>query len=858
MLNIGSGSERQRPSLGLQSKFLLGLAIIFLCFSIITSLLIFYYEKKALEEDAFRQTELVMAAVESIREYVGDILRPRMYDLLPDEQSFVLEAMSTSYVSRVVMDLFKKKLPEFEYRRVAINARNPDYEANALEQKMIRFFADQREAEEWKGIIKTEQGRYYMHFRPVRFTESCLHCHGAPEDAPALIVENYGLRGFYRPPDEVGGVQSVGIPVDFGLAQIINVAWSVIFVAFFVVFSLYGIVWYFFNNVVVHNLKQLLEIFRDNLRDKKGVQLYEQARVKDEFDEMAAAVQSVASHLRETHGKLEDYAENLELKVAERTSALENSRKRLRDQIAVRSLELRTLNTITELITQSVQLADILPKVLKEALKAVAASGAGIYLLDRERAVLRLQCQQNAGELDKEIPFEPTLCLSMLEKEALDFDGFISEAAGAHRDMTGSEPILLKSLNVPLCCHGQVLGVMTFVGVSVEGVDPQQHELLFSIGHQVGITIESLQNITRLVDSKELLQSVFDGITDAVVLLDHDHQIRMVNRAFLQLYDAVLEEVLDRPLGALPLKTSWPFVFSENDYVFPAGKATERVVETDEGVVYEIRMYPILAEDGVVRNIVCYVRDVTEQKQVERRMQQTEKLIALGQLAAGVAHEINNPLGVILCYTDILKEELGDAPGAPREDIGVIEKHARSCQRIVSDLLNFARGQKSDRVLAPINPVIEDVVAMVRLQFLKKRIDFAMELASDLPQLLIDRDRLRQVFLNLLMNSAHAIGESGTIRIDSRYLAEERKVEVVVEDNGGGIEADVLAKIFDPFFTTKPQGTGTGLGLSVSYGIIRDHDGDIRAESRPGESTRFIITLPVPGAQDTAMIPEGP
>jgi two-component system, NtrC family, sensor kinase len=845
--------QKQKSAFGLQSRFLLGLACIFILFCIFIATLIYFHEKRILEEETFRKTELVAAAVESTREYVREVLRPKMYEVLDDE-TFVIEAMSTSYISRVVMDRFKEHLPEFQYRRVAITARNPDYEANDLERKMIRYFIDQPDADKWYGIVKTEQGRYYMSFRPVRFTGPCFYCHGDPEDAPQTIVDNYGdTLGFHRKPGEVGGVQSVGIPVDFGLRQIMDVAWAAFFAAFLVVFFLYGIIWFFFNKLVVQNLHQLLDIFRDNLRDEQGVRLYEQARSKDEIAEMSVAVQSVARHVREAHGKLEDYAQNLERKVAERTSALENSRKRLREQVAERSLELRTFNAITELVTRSIQLADILPRVLQEVLKVVPAKGAGIYLLDRKLAALRLQCALNGEELDEEISFDPSLCLAMLDRQTLDFEGFIREAAQAHLNRAGSAPGLSKGLKVPLCCHGQVLGVMIFLGINVDEMGPEQHELLYSIGHQIGITIESLQNIASLVESKGLLQSVFDGISDGVVLLDHEHQIRMVNRAFLQRLDIDLDQVLDRPLDGLPLKNYWPSLFSAVDYSFPAGRATERVFETDEGLVYAIRLYPIFADGGTVRNIVCYLMDITEQKQVERSIQQTEKLVALGQLAAGVAHEINNPLGVILCYADILKEEVGEGTGQLRDDVAIIEKHARSCQRIVTDLLNFARGQKMERRPDPINRVIEDVVTMVEQQFSKKRIDFLMELAPDLPELLIDSDRMRQVFLNLVMNASHAIGENGTIRINSRHLAGEKQVQVVVEDNGGGIEPDLLAKIFDPFFTTKPQGTGTGLGLSVSYGIIRDHGGDIRVESRYGEWTRFIITLPAWEEQETEL-----
>ncbi|HHD64913.1 MAG TPA: hypothetical protein ENK96_11280, partial [Desulfobulbaceae bacterium] len=298
-------------------------------------------------------------------------------------------------------------------------------------------------------------------------------------------------------------------------------------------------------------------------------------------------------------------------------------------------------------------------------------------------------------------------------------------------------------------------------------------------------------------------------------------------------------------LSELPLKKNCPFTFCATSLSLPSRRVTVERIRTEAGSIYEVSLYPIVSEQDTVLNIVCYAKDITEQKQVEQRIQQTEKLFALGQLAAGVAHEINNPLGVILCYTDILKSDLEALSGQHCDDIEVIEKHARSCQHIVSDLLNFARSRKADKSLCGLNPVIEEVVAMVKQQFLKNRITLDLQLAPDLPELLISRDRMRQVFLNLLMNSSHAIKENGTIQIQSVYQNKEQTVAILFKDNGDGIAEDVLTKIFDPFFTTKPQGAGTGLGLSVSYGIIRDHDGDIQAKSKPGVETTFTITLPV-------------
>ena len=183
---------------GLQTKFLLGLAAILFCFSAFSASLIYFYEKGNLEEGAYRQTELVMAAIDSTRGYVRNILRPTMYAVLGNE-TFVLEAMSSSFISRQVMDLFKEKLPEFEYRRVASNARNPDFEASESEIEMMEYFRDNPLETEWHGVVAKENGRYFMRFQPVRLTPPCLRCHGSPEDAPIKIIDQYGDQtGFLR------------------------------------------------------------------------------------------------------------------------------------------------------------------------------------------------------------------------------------------------------------------------------------------------------------------------------------------------------------------------------------------------------------------------------------------------------------------------------------------------------------------------------------------------------------------------------------------------------------------------------------------------------------------------------------
>jgi signal transduction histidine kinase len=263
-----------------------------------------------------------------------------------------------------------------------------------------------------------------------------------------------------------------------------------------------------------------------------------------------------------------------------------------------------------------------------------------------------------------------------------------------------------------------------------------------------------------------------------------------------------------------------------------------------KGEIFLVHYYPVMNEEGRISGIIRYAKDITEAKKVEQRIQQTEKLVSLGQLSAGIAHEINNPLGVILCYSDLLKQQLaGQQQGL--EDVATIEKHARNCQRIVSDLLNFSRGQETVRKTASLNEAVGQVVHLLGRQFERKRRKIELDLDPELPDISIDVDQIKQVVLNLIINAHQAMGNKGVIRVVTRYSSGDGEVTLEVWDNGEGIPAEIKDRIFDPFFSTKRD--GSGLGLSVSYGIIRNHGGDVQVESRPGEWTLFTIVLPVDG-----------
>ncbi len=243
----------------------------------------------------------------------------------------------------------------------------------------------------------------------------------------------------------------------------------------------------------------------------------------------------------------------------------------------------------------------------------------------------------------------------------------------------------------------------------------------------------------------------------------------------------------------------------------------------------------------------------------QQELLRKDKLASVGQLAAGVAHELNNPLGTILLYADAM---LADAPedDPRREDLSMIINEAQRCKVIVADLLNFARQHELMAQEVDLNALLDEIVAKVSVQPRFEQIDIRCQLDPALPLIQADAPQLHQVFINLLSNSADAIEGPGAITIHTRPAPGD-SVEILVSDTGSGIPPENLGKLFTPFFTTKPAGKGTGLGLAIVYGIVKMHRGQIHVESQVGRGTTFTIVLPVRvpdtpsrSAQDTDII----
>ena len=228
---------------------------------------------------------------------------------------------------------------------------------------------------------------------------------------------------------------------------------------------------------------------------------------------------------------------------------------------------------------------------------------------------------------------------------------------------------------------------------------------------------------------------------------------------------------------------------------------------------------------------------------MQARVAQSERLASLGMLAAGVAHEVNNPLGGILALTGLTVEDMAkDDP--KRENLEEVIRQTERCRDIVKGLLEFSRQSKGNAEPVDLNKVLQDTLSLIGKQALFFNIDVVCHLEPDLPPVVADRSQFQQVFINILMNAVQAMNEQGTITIETRHVSATDSVDVAISDTGTGIPPEDIDRIFDPFFTTKSGGHGTGLGLSIAYGIVTTHGGSISVQSVAGKGSKFTIHVP--------------
>ncbi len=444
-----------------------------------------------------------------------------------------------------------------------------------------------------------------------------------------------------------------------------------------------------------------------------------------------------------------------------------------------------------------------------------------------------------------------------------------------HRGLTG-EPIMLIAF-APITVatsppqHWSVAVVAP--ESEIEAAVRRSHFLLWSLQGlglfillAAGVTIVALEmrwsrRLERLVDNRTLAlrrseedyRSLVESAEDFIYTVDSEAQFLSVNSFTAKFFGQDPEQLAGRPLNALFSEAVAARQREHIARVFQRGRSIRDEFEIQSGggsIWLSANFMPVRGETGVVQAVLCIARDVTENKQLQEHLINTEKLASIGTLAAGFAHEINNPLGVMLGFCDLLLR--GREPGTQEhEDLKTIERQGMHCKEIVENLLSFAcnRGDKSDR--AALNRCIEEIVRVVRHNLEMNGIEIHSSLDESIGTVSGDHRQLQQVFLNLINNAAAAMTEGGSLTISSRLEKGGRWASVRIHDTGSGIRPEDLDHIFEPFYTTKPEGEGTGLGLFVSYGIVTRYGGSIECQSHTTETpgrprgTTFTVKLPV-------------
>jgi PAS domain S-box-containing protein len=361
---------------------------------------------------------------------------------------------------------------------------------------------------------------------------------------------------------------------------------------------------------------------------------------------------------------------------------------------------------------------------------------------------------------------------------------------------------------------------------------------------------EKADELQRLTEYNE---NILESMDSGILVLDLESRIVRWNRAMESLYGKSREEMLGRSLDEV-----LPPAFMEalrGSLVLGSHEEIAHIYKlhlpTADGrsLMVNVSVAPFEVGSGERQGSILILEDVTARVRLEEQLQHSEKMASIGLLAAGVAHEVNTPLTGISSYTQMLRDQI------QTEDIRYpllekIEKQTFRAAKIINNLLNFSRSGSSEFERLDINRVIGDVLSLVEHQMEKARIKVRRELADDLPPVRGNENRLQQVFFNLVLNARDAMPKGGWLTLETR--ADDDTVIVEVKDTGVGIKREDVKRIYDPFFTTKGIGRGTGLGLSVSYGILQEHGGAIFVESVPGKGTTFQVALPAIAVAEAA------
>jgi PAS domain S-box-containing protein len=509
----------------------------------------------------------------------------------------------------------------------------------------------------------------------------------------------------------------------------------------------------------------------------------------------------------------------------------------------------RTLIEFGRTLTNEVRLDPMLASVMDRISQTLLVDRLAIFVADPQEPG-RMRLARSMG-----VRLAEPLDLSFLDPARPEFARgplFFESARAAGVSETVRRTLEQLDLNYFIPCRIREHTVAVIgLGKTVDGdfLSSDDVELIQTIGGYVAVAMDNAQLYTSLEQKaleierlKDFSENIVESLNVGVLAVDLDGIVDSWNTRMEELIGVTRQEAVGRKLSDVlpaPLVTE---ITAREGGEQVTGIYKQRLEHNGRRLVVNVSITPLVSKSGERIGRLILFDDVTQRERMEEQMVQSEKLTSLGLLAAGVAHEVNTPLAVISNYIQMLARQLpGDDPRHTLID--KIVKQTFRASEIVNNLLNFSRTGGAEYAEVDINRVVEETLSLVAHPLKTAQVRVVKHLGEQLPPVWGSSNRLQQVFLNLFLNARDAMPSGGMLEV--RTAAHNGTVEVEVSDTGAGIPREHIHRIFDPFFTTKGSGRGTGLGLSVSYGIIKEHAGKIDVRSAPGKGTSFHMEFPV-------------
>ncbi len=533
--------------------------------------------------------------------------------------------------------------------------------------------------------------------------------------------------------------------------------------------------------------------------------------------------------------------------------AVENAR--LIENLREKMRQIELINEIGSVVNSSLSIGHIFRIVVSEIKRMIDFDRASITILDSTEKRLTIFALDTFLKTElkkgKKAPVEGTSAgwVTINQKPWINRD--LSKEISFPLDRALYSEGIRSTMSIPLY-KDRPLGALNFDSTEPDKYSEKDLAVLMPIAKHLSIAIENALLFEEISREKREWEKTFDAITDLLWISDINGRILRANRAVTErtaLSEILITQKTSADLFKL-LKIEYPGEGKTGN--MRKNHRLSEELKGPAGTTYHYWTYPLLDSDGRIYGYVNYLRDVTEQKRLQEQLIRSDKLASLGTLVAGIAHEINNPLGIIAGYSEALLDRAREPDLAQVEAfrdfpeyLDTINKEIFRCKGILQSLLDFARPSTGTQRQIDINELIKEVILLVNYRAKKHHHTIELALDRDIPKTKVDPGAMRQLFMNIIMNSFYFMDTAGRIRIATSFEPSESMIKIIISDNGKGIDPSIINRIFDPFFTTKPVGEGTGLGLAICHRIVTEHDGSMDVSSELGSGTTFTIKIPV-------------